>query len=194
VCVARVCGKFMSCVGDSEYLSLFSLSGGSYERVDRLRITPSDHSFCTSWSPSSTQVAAASQAGEVVVWDVRNTKSELARLMAKQRGRHRSLGACRTVKFCPGVTGLMAFAEHENFVHIVDTRTNFSVSQLIRLSPSIHSQSISGLSFSPSSDKLFVGTRLSVFFCPSDGVFVLRGVHCMRYIPVVLLLFAVCCV
>lgn len=64
---------------------------------------------------------------------------------------------------------LLAFSEHVSYVNLVDART-FNDRQSIRVSPLGSDQHISGISFSPESQSLFVGLEHSMLRYEIDSV------------------------
>ncbi|KAH6573721.1 hypothetical protein BASA60_005903 [Batrachochytrium salamandrivorans] len=108
--------------------------------------------------------AVASQDGYVSVWDVRSSK-KLAKITSKQARQDSNpqvKGACRCVKFSTtGSIDLLLFSEHISYVNVVDART-FDARQSICVAPPGLDQHISGISFSPDSSSVFVGTESSI--------------------------------
>ncbi|GAA5919382.1 hypothetical protein JCM1841_005980 [Sporobolomyces salmonicolor] len=145
-------GKRMVAVGDTNEVFLYNVKhGGGYERVHVMEASE-DASFSTDWSQDGMTFAVASQDGFVHVYDIRHLSSTgpspagspsaftrssrapktLATFQTTQRG---PAGAARKVKFSPGGrrsidSGLMAFTEHRNRLHIVDART-FTTVQIL---------------------------------------------------------------
>jgi WD40 repeat protein len=72
----------------------------------------------------------ASQDGLVSVWDVRSS-AKIATLQTSQMSDVRGSGAARVVKWSPR-GDLLAFSEHKNYIHIVETST-FTSSQRIKV-------------------------------------------------------------
>ena len=67
-------------------------------------------------------------------------------------------GACRSVKFSPSPSmDLLVFSEHVNYVNFVDART-FDGKQSIRVSPAGVDMHLSGVSWTPDSRGVFLGT------------------------------------
>ena len=105
------------------------------------------------WNPSGSCFAAASQDGLVCVWDVRSQRP-----MAK----FSTSLACRSLKFSRGPVDLLAFAEHEENIHLVDART-FATRQTIRVgSPGMDSSNISGIAFFPDGSHIYAGLDDSI--------------------------------
>jgi WD40 repeat protein len=124
-----------------------------------------DAAFSVSWDSSSTRFATACQDGFVCVWDVRHLGRKLAQIPAFQRSQK---GACRVVKFSQsGSVDLLAFSEHATYFNVVDART-FECQQSIRVAPQGIDLHLTGLSFSPDSDSIFVGIEQAVLEYPID--------------------------
>ncbi|GAA5890855.1 hypothetical protein JCM5296_003443 [Sporobolomyces johnsonii] len=145
-------GKRMVAVGDTNEVFLYDVKhGGGYERMHVMEASE-DASFSTDWSQDGMTFAVASQDGFVNVYDIRRLSSTdpspagscspfsrssrapktVATFQTTQRG---PAGAARKVKFSPGGrksidSGLMAFTEHRNRLHIVDART-FTTVQIL---------------------------------------------------------------
>ena len=70
--------------------------------------------------------------------------------------------ACRSLKFSRGPVDLLAFAEHEENIHLVDART-FATWQTIRVgSPGVDSSNISGIAFFPDGSHIYAGLDDSI--------------------------------
>jgi WD40 repeat protein len=118
-----------------------------------------DAAFSVSWDNTSTRFAASCQDGQVCVWDVRHLKNKLAILHSAQRTQK---GACRVVKFSQtNSVDLLAFSEHTSYINVVDART-FESQQSIRVAPQGMDLHLTGLSFSPDSDSIFVGIEQGI--------------------------------
>jgi hypothetical protein len=74
--------------------------------------------------------AVASQDGYVSIWDVRSAR-KIASLQTSQHSDPRGSGAARVVKWSPR-GDLLAFSEHTNYIHVVET-TNFTTSQRLKV-------------------------------------------------------------
>lgn len=113
-----------------------------------------DAGFSVSWDNSSTRFAVSCQDGHVCIWDVRQMNNKLVVLNSFQRSQK---GACRVVKFSQtNSVDLLAFSEHASYFNIVDART-FDSQQSIRVAPQGMDLHLTGLTFSPESDSIFVG-------------------------------------
>ncbi|KAJ8325821.1 hypothetical protein QVD99_001544 [Batrachochytrium dendrobatidis] len=157
-------GRKLLAVGDTSEVFLFNISaGGQYERINVMNAT-NDAGFSCSWNQSSERFAVASQDGFVSVWDIRSSE-KLAQISSKQARRDvnpQVKGACRCVKFSnTGSIDLLLFSEHISYINVVDART-FDSRQSICVTPPDIDQHISGISFSPDSSTVFVGTESSI--------------------------------
>ncbi|RUP49556.1 WD40-repeat-containing domain protein [Jimgerdemannia flammicorona] len=179
-------GRRMVAVGDTNQVFLFDISAsGQYKRVATY-IASNDSSFSCSWNQASDIFAVASQDGIVSVWDIRNSK-KLCKLGSKQYPQTK--GATRCVKFSPsGSLDLLAFSEvritmlshhlpyfsllhtthftilfrqHSSYIDVVDART-FNSRQSVRVAPVGCDAQISGITFTPDSRTLYVGTDNAV--------------------------------
>ncbi|RUS17966.1 hypothetical protein BC937DRAFT_89307 [Endogone sp. FLAS-F59071] len=148
-------GRKMVAVGDSNHVFLFDISAsGQYKRVATYTAS-TDSSFSCSWNQASDIFAVASQDGIVSVWDIRSSE-KLCQLGSKQHPLPR--GATRCVKFTQsGSLDLLAFSEHTSYIDIVDART-FNSRQALRVVPEGSEAEILGMTFTPDSQTLFVGT------------------------------------
>jgi WD40 repeat protein len=150
-CSTSLDGKYLAAVGDDTFILVFDIRS-SYRNIFKLEEFK-DGGFSCSFNSACNLLAAASQDGSVLVWDLRKIKDPLVKLEAKQKT---PKGACRCLKFSPtnGVD-LLAFSEHVNYFHLVDTR-NFTDIQQIRVAR-YGDHDISGITFTNDSSKLFVG-------------------------------------
>ncbi|XP_038972798.1 uncharacterized WD repeat-containing protein C2A9.03-like isoform X2 [Phoenix dactylifera] len=103
-----------------------------------------DYSFASAWNPDGCTFATGNQDKTCRVWDVRN----LSKSMAVLRG---NLGAIRSIRFTSDGQ-FMAMAEPADFVHIFDVRSGYNRQQELDFFGEI-----SGMSFSPDTEALFVG-------------------------------------
>lgn len=103
-----------------------------------------DYSFASAWNPDGRTFATGNQDKTCRVWDVRNLSQSLAVL----RG---NLGAIRSIRFTSDGQ-FMAMAEPADFVHIFDIGSGYSKRQELDFFGEI-----SGMSFSPDTEALFVG-------------------------------------
>ncbi|CAM0141743.1 hypothetical protein VKS41_007591 [Umbelopsis sp. WA50703] len=152
-------GRHMIAVGDSNEVFMFNITN-SGEYVHTVSLCGSkDSNFSSAWSHNSDKFAVASQDGTVNVWDTRST-IPLFTLGSKQSPNAK--GAARCVKFTNmGAIDLLAYTEHVSYVNIVDART-FNSQQVIRVSPAHLDYHITGMTFDPESQSMFVGLENSL--------------------------------
>ncbi|KAG0473933.1 hypothetical protein HPP92_015790 [Vanilla planifolia] len=103
-----------------------------------------DYSFASSWHPDGRTFATGNQDKTCRLWDVRNLSSSIAVF----RG---NLGAIRSIRFTSDGQ-FMAMAEPADFVHIFDVGSGYKNRQELDFFGEI-----SGMSFSPDTESLFVG-------------------------------------
>lgn len=103
-----------------------------------------DFSFASVWHPDGRYFATGNQDTTCRIWDVRNLSSSLTVL----KGR---MGAIRSLRFTADGS-FLAMAEPADFVHVFDVRRNYKRCQEIDLFGEI-----SGVSFSPDTESLFIG-------------------------------------
>ncbi|GMH14478.1 hypothetical protein Nepgr_016319 [Nepenthes gracilis] len=103
-----------------------------------------DFSFASAWHPEGITFATGNQDKTCRIWDIRN----LSRSMAILRG---NLGAIRSIRYSSDGR-FMAMAEPADFVHIFDVKNDYEEEQEINFFGEI-----SGISFSPDTDSLFIG-------------------------------------
>uniref|UniRef100_A0A0D9VKC7 Uncharacterized protein n=1 Tax=Leersia perrieri TaxID=77586 RepID=A0A0D9VKC7_9ORYZ len=103
-----------------------------------------DYSFASAWSPDGRTFATGNQDKTCRIWDVRNLSKSLHVL----RG---NLGAIRSIRFTSDGQ-FMSMAEPADFVHIFDVGSDYNKRQELDFFGEI-----SGMSFSPDTDMLFVG-------------------------------------
>ncbi|KAI8342154.1 WD40-repeat-containing domain protein [Chlamydoabsidia padenii] len=151
--------SMMVSVGDDSTVHLFKLnSNGHYEKMSTMAASR-DANFSVSWNHSSEKFAVASQDGTVHVWDIRS-QVPLCKFGGEQNTITKT--AARCVKFSQGgAVDLLAYSEHVSHVSIIDART-FDTQQILRVGPANRDTSITGLSFSPDSHKMFVGLENAI--------------------------------
>ena len=103
-----------------------------------------DYSFAVSWHPNGNLLATGNQDTTTLVWDIRSTRTPLVQLAG-------TMGAVRSVKFSPDGR-FLAVSEPADFVHVYDVAAGFKNAQEIDIFGEI-----SGISFTPDADALFVG-------------------------------------
>ncbi|KAL5182292.1 putative WD repeat-containing protein [Glycine soja] len=103
-----------------------------------------DYSFASAWHPDGRIFATGNQDKTCRVWDVRNLSKSVTVLKG-------NLGAIRSIRFTSDGR-FMAMAEPADFVHVYDAQSGFEKEQEIDFFGEI-----SGVSFSPDTESLFVG-------------------------------------
>ncbi|KAK9806324.1 hypothetical protein WJX72_010353 [[Myrmecia] bisecta] len=139
-------GRHLVCVGDSFHTYVYTATPSGFACSGTFA-EAKDAGMSCGWNAAGTCFAAGSQDGRLNVWEHRSGKV-VAQFKTK--------GACRGVKFSGGSVDLLAFTEHESVCHVVDARS-YSSRQTIRCAPGPQDYHISGLAFSPSSQRLYVG-------------------------------------
>lgn len=134
-------GKLLVIVGDNPEGVLVDAQTG--KNIQDLR-GHLDYSFASAWHPDGITFATGNQDKTCRVWDIRNLSKSLAVL----RG---NLGAVRSIRFTSDGR-FMAMAEPADFVHIFDVGSGYQVQQELDFFGEI-----SGMSFSPDTEALFVG-------------------------------------
>ncbi|KAF3329779.1 WD repeat-containing protein C2A9.03 [Carex littledalei] len=134
-------GKLLVVVGDNpEALLLDSTSGKTIHELKG----HVDFSFASAWNPDGFTFATGNQDRTCRVWDTRN----LSKPVTVLRG---NLGAIRSVRFSSDGR-YMAMAEPADFVHIFDVSSGYNKRQEVDFFGEI-----SGISFSPDTESLFIG-------------------------------------
>ncbi|ONK81998.1 uncharacterized protein A4U43_C01F35060 [Asparagus officinalis] len=103
-----------------------------------------DYSFASAWNPDGLTFATGNQDKTCRIWDTRNLSKSLAVL----RG---NLGAIRSIRYSSDGR-FMAMAEPADFVHVFDVNSGYQQEQELDFFGEI-----SGMSFSPDTEALFVG-------------------------------------
>lgn len=147
-CALSPNGRYLVCVGDNRHTYLYQATPICYRQC-AVYTESCDAGMCCAWSASGSLFAAASQDGTNTVWDHRSSK-----VVAHY---HTPL-ACRNVKFSPAPLDLMAFAEHRSRCHLVDCRM-WGREQVLDIGGPEGEPDISGMDFSPSGKRLYVGTE-----------------------------------
>ena len=150
-------GTRMACGGDSHCVYVCEARpDGSWATSRSLREF-SDAVMMCDWSPSQPIFAAVSQDGTCAVWDVRQRRV-VAHFSAQ--------GAIRAVKFSAGPMDLIALAECERSIRLVDARV-MNRWQKLSLPPPESLQArddlISGLAFTPDGTSVVSGTEAAIF-------------------------------
>ncbi|CAK9233319.1 unnamed protein product [Sphagnum jensenii] len=103
-----------------------------------------DYSFASAWHPDGQVFVTGNQDTTARLWDIRNLGSSLAVLKGH-------IGAIRSLRFTSDGR-FMAMAEPADFVHVFDTKQDYTKCQEIDLFGEV-----AGISFSPDSEALYVG-------------------------------------
>ncbi|KAG8369221.1 hypothetical protein BUALT_Bualt15G0128900 [Buddleja alternifolia] len=134
-------GKMLAVLGDSPECLIADAQSGKVLSNLKGHL---DYSFASAWHPDGRILATGNQDTTCRLWDIRNLSESLVVL----KGR---MGAIRTIRFTSDGR-FMAMAEPADFVHVFDTKSDYSTGQEIDLFGEI-----AGISFSPDTEALFVG-------------------------------------
>ncbi|CAJ2638615.1 putative WD-repeat-like protein [Trifolium pratense] len=134
-------GKLLLIVGDNPDSMLVDSQNGK-------NIAPLsghlDFSFASSWNPDGVTFATGNQDKTCRIWDMRNLSKSVAVLKG-------NLGAIRSIRYSSDGK-YMAIAEPADFVHVYDVNSGYEKEQEIDFFGEI-----SGISFSPDTESLFIG-------------------------------------
>lgn len=103
-----------------------------------------DYSFASAWHPDSLTFTTGNQDKTCRIWDVRNLSKSVTALKG-------NLGAIRSLRYTSDGK-FMAMAEPADFVHVFDVDSGYQKEQEIDFFGEI-----SGMSFSPDTESLFIG-------------------------------------
>ncbi|KAL3850984.1 hypothetical protein ACJIZ3_012866 [Penstemon smallii] len=134
-------GKVIAIVGDNPDGMLVDSQTG--KTVAHLR-GHLDFSFASAWHPNGHTFATGNQDKTCRVWDARNLSKSVEVLKG-------NLGAIRSIRFTSD-GNFMVMAEPADFVHVYDVKNGYDKEQEIDFFGEI-----SGVSFSPDTDSLFIG-------------------------------------
>ncbi|XVF03530.1 hypothetical protein REPUB_Repub05bG0002100 [Reevesia pubescens] len=134
-------GKLLIIVGDNPDVMLVDSDTGKTVMPLHGHL---DFSFASAWHPDGVTFSTGNQDKTCRIWDVRN----LSRSVAVLKG---NLGAIRSIRYTSDGK-YMAMAEPADFVHVYDVKSGYENEQEIDFFGEI-----SGLSFSPDTESLFIG-------------------------------------
>ncbi|KAF7148550.1 hypothetical protein RHSIM_Rhsim03G0015600 [Rhododendron simsii] len=134
-------GKLRIIVGDNPEGML--VDSGTGKMVASL-VGHLDFSFASAWHPDGLTFATGNQDKTCRIWDARNLSKSVAALKG-------NLGAIRSIRYSSDGC-FMAMAEPADFVHIFDAKSGYEKEQEIDFFGEI-----SGMSFSPDTESLFIG-------------------------------------
>ncbi|GFP94785.1 uncharacterized WD repeat-containing protein c2a9.03 [Phtheirospermum japonicum] len=134
-------GKLLIIVGDDrDGLLVDSKSGKSVANL----LGHVDYSFASAWHPDGLTFATGNQDKTCRIWDIRNLSKSVTALKGK-------LGAIRSIRYTSDGK-FMAMAEPADFVHVFDVESGYEKEQEIDFFGEV-----SGISFSPDTESLFIG-------------------------------------
>ncbi len=140
-------GRLICLVGDrTDGLLVDAMSG---ETISDLK-GHLDYSFACAWSPNGLHIATGNQDKSTRLYDLRNT-SRAFKVLGN------AIGATRSLKFSPNGR-LLAVAEPADFVHIYDSRSDYTQAQTIEFFGEI-----AGTSFTPDSQSFYIANADDVF-------------------------------
>lgn len=103
-----------------------------------------DYSFASAWHPNGLTFATGNQDKTCRIWDLRNLSKSVDVLSG-------NLAAIRSIRFTSDGC-YMATAEAADFIHVYDVKSGYGREQEIDFFGEI-----SGISFSPDTESLFIG-------------------------------------
>ncbi|NP_001288405.1 uncharacterized WD repeat-containing protein C2A9.03-like [Zea mays] len=134
-------GKLVIIVGDDTDALLIDSNSGKTIHSMKGHL---DFSFASAWSPDGLTFATGNQDKTCRIWDARNLTESVHVL----RG---NVGAIRSIRFTPD-GHFLSMAEAADFVHIFDIKSDYNKRQELDFFGEV-----SGMSFSPDTDTLYVG-------------------------------------
>ncbi|KAK1406913.1 hypothetical protein QVD17_38522 [Tagetes erecta] len=134
-------GKLLIIVGDNpEGLLVDTRSGKTVTSLHGHL----DFSFASAWHPDGQTFATGNQDKTCRVWDIRNLSKSVTALKG-------NIGAIRSIRYSSDGR-FMTMAEPADFVHVFDVKSGYELEQEIDFFGEI-----SGTSFSPDTETLFIG-------------------------------------
>ncbi|WIA15831.1 hypothetical protein OEZ85_012586 [Tetradesmus obliquus] len=149
-------GQHLVAVGDCNPTLLYQATPTGYAASTSFT-EASDVGMCCAWSHHGTSLAACAQDGTVAVWDARSGACASRCLLPS---------AARCVKWAAPPLDLLAVAEHEARISLLDARRwgsgqalalGGAVRGAVRGGAGLRSLDVSGIAFSPSGRRLWVG-------------------------------------
>ncbi|KAG5555627.1 hypothetical protein RHGRI_006318 [Rhododendron griersonianum] len=140
-------GKLRIIVGDDPEGML--VDSGTGKMVASL-VGHLDFSLASAWHPDGLTFATGNQDKTCRIWDARNLSKSVAAL----RG---NLGAIQSIRYSSDGR-FMAMAELADFVHVFDAKSGYEKEQEIDFFGEI-----SGMSFSPDTESLFIGVCIPIY-------------------------------
>ncbi|XP_066371483.1 uncharacterized WD repeat-containing protein C2A9.03-like [Miscanthus floridulus] len=134
-------GKLVIIVGDDTDALLIDANSGKTIHSVKGHL---DYSFASAWSPDGLTFATGNQDKTCRIWDARNLSQSVHVL----RG---NVGAIRSIRFTSDGQ-FLSMAEAADFVHIFDIKSDYNKRQELDFFGEV-----SGMSFSPDTDTLYVG-------------------------------------
>ncbi|XP_052166508.1 uncharacterized WD repeat-containing protein C2A9.03-like [Oryza glaberrima] len=136
-------GKLVAIVGDNPEGLIVDTNSG--KTVHELR-GHLDYSFASAWNPDGWTFATGNQDKTCRIWDIRNLSKSVAVLGG-------NMGAIRSIRYTSDGR-FLAMAEPADFVHIFDVGSGYRRKQVVDFFGEI-----SGISFSPDTEALFIGVH-----------------------------------
>uniref|UniRef100_A0A383WEJ8 DUF2415 domain-containing protein n=1 Tax=Tetradesmus obliquus TaxID=3088 RepID=A0A383WEJ8_TETOB len=149
-------GQHLVAVGDCNPTLLYQATPTGYASSTSFT-EASDVGMCCAWNHHGTSFAACAQDGTVAVWDARSGACASRCLLPS---------AARCVKWAAPPLDLLAVAEHEARISLLDARRwgsgqalalGGAVRGAVRGGAGLRSLDVSGIAFSPSGRRLWVG-------------------------------------
>ncbi|XP_059282259.1 uncharacterized WD repeat-containing protein C2A9.03 [Lycium ferocissimum] len=134
-------GKLLIIVGDNPKGILVDSTNGKAVAPLRGHV---DYSFASAWHPDGLTFATGNQDKTCRIWDIRNLSKSVTALKG-------NLGAIRSIHYTSDGR-YMAMAEAAYLVHVFDVKSGYEVEQEIDFFGEV-----SGVSFSPDTESLFIG-------------------------------------